>query len=49
MRKGIVINPEFINDVFDTVESATTRLDRLLTQLRNKQIIENEQVYDRYS
>ncbi len=30
-------NPAFINDVFETVESATTRLDKMLTQLRNKQ------------
>ena len=30
-------NPAFIDDVFETVESATTRLDKMLTQLRNKQ------------
>lgn len=30
-------NPAFIDDVFETVESATSRLDKMLTQLRNKQ------------
>ena len=30
-------NPAFIDDVFETVESATSRLDKLLIQLRNKQ------------
>ena len=30
-------NPEFIDDVFETVDSATSRLDKMLTQLRNKQ------------
>ncbi len=30
-------NPEFIDDVFETVESATKRLEKTLTQLRNKQ------------
>ncbi|WP_440874893.1 XrtA/PEP-CTERM system histidine kinase PrsK [Thalassotalea sp. PLHSN55] len=30
-------NPEFIDDVFETVESATERLGKVLTQLRNKQ------------
>ncbi|GLX82121.1 XrtA/PEP-CTERM system histidine kinase PrsK [Thalassotalea eurytherma] len=30
-------NPAFIDDVFETVESATTRLDKMLNQLRNKQ------------
>jgi putative PEP-CTERM system histidine kinase len=30
-------NPEFIADVFETVESATERLSKVLSQLRNKQ------------
>jgi len=30
-------NPAFIDDVFDTISSATERLDKVLTQLRNKQ------------
>ena len=30
-------NPAFIDDVFETVESATARLEKMLTQLRNKQ------------
>lgn len=30
-------NPEFVDDVFETVESATERLAKVLTQLRNKQ------------
>ncbi|MGJ8693918.1 MAG: XrtA/PEP-CTERM system histidine kinase PrsK [Thalassotalea sp.] len=30
-------NPAFVDDVFETVESATNRLDKMLTQLRNKQ------------
>lgn len=30
-------NPAFVDDVFETVESATTRLAKMLTQLRNKQ------------
>ena len=30
-------NPAFIDDVFETIESATSRLDKMLTQLRNKQ------------
>ncbi|GAA6174052.1 PEP-CTERM system histidine kinase PrsK [Colwellia sp. KU-HH00111] len=30
-------NPEFIDDVFETVESATERLAKVLAQLRNKQ------------
>jgi len=33
-------NPEFIEDVFDTINSATSRLEKVLTQLRNKQIVE---------
>ena len=35
-------NPAFIDDVFETIESATSRLDRVLTQLRNKQLAESE-------
>lgn len=35
-------NPEFINDVFETVESATNRLDKMLTQLRNKQVAQSK-------
>lgn len=31
-------NPEFIDDVFETVESATQRLEKVLSQLRKKQI-----------
>ena len=31
-------NPEFINDVFETVESATDRLAKVLSQLRKKQV-----------
>ena len=31
-------NPEFINDVFETVESATQRLEKVLSQLRKKQV-----------
>ncbi len=33
-------NPEFIADAFETVESATARLEKVLTQLRNKNVIE---------
>lgn len=33
-------NPEFVDDVFDTINSATTRLEKVLSQLRNKQVIE---------
>ncbi len=33
-------NPEFVDDVFETIESATERLDKVLTQLRNKQVAE---------
>jgi putative PEP-CTERM system histidine kinase len=33
-------NPAFIDDVFETVDSATSRLDKVLTQLRNKQAVE---------
>jgi len=35
-------NPEFIDDVFETVESATSRLEKVLTQLRNKQIAQSK-------
>lgn len=31
-------NPAFIDDVFETVESATERLDKVLSQLRNKRV-----------
>ncbi len=34
-------NPDFIDDVFETIESATGRLDKVLTQLRNKQVVES--------
>ncbi|MBU2869111.1 XrtA/PEP-CTERM system histidine kinase PrsK [Colwellia sp. E2M01] len=34
-------NPEFIDDVFETIESATARLEKVLTQLRNKQVAES--------
>ncbi|TYK65778.1 XrtA/PEP-CTERM system histidine kinase PrsK [Colwellia echini] len=34
-------NPEFIDDVFETIESATSRLEKVLTQLRNKQVAES--------
>ena len=33
-------NPEFIDDVFETIESATSRLSKVLNQLRNKQSTE---------
>lgn len=33
-------NPEFVDDAFATVESATARLDKVLTQLRNKKVLE---------
>jgi len=33
-------NPEFIDDVFETIDSATSRLDKVLSQLRNKQMSE---------
>ena len=36
-------NPEFVDDVFETITSATTRLDKVLTQLRNKQVAEASQ------
>ncbi|MBL4941952.1 MAG: PEP-CTERM system histidine kinase PrsK [Colwellia sp.] len=34
-------NPEFVDDVFETVESATERLSKVLTQLRNKQVAQS--------
>ncbi len=34
-------NPAFIDDVFETIDSATTRLDKVLNQLRNKQVAES--------
>jgi len=34
-------NPDFIEDVFETIESATERLDKVLVQLRNKQVLES--------
>ncbi|MGL1957600.1 MAG: PEP-CTERM system histidine kinase PrsK [Colwellia sp.] len=34
-------NPEFIDDVFETVDSATQRLAKVLTQLRNKQVAQS--------
>lgn len=34
-------NPEFVEDVFETVESATERLAKVLTQLRNKQVAQS--------
>ncbi len=34
-------NPDFVDDVFETVEAATGRLDKVLTQLRNKQVAES--------
>ncbi|MEY8213878.1 MAG: PEP-CTERM system histidine kinase PrsK [Colwellia sp.] len=34
-------NPAFIDDVFETIESATGRLDKVLIQLRNKQVAES--------
>lgn len=36
-------NPEFVDDVFETVESATERLDKMLSQLRNKQAAQSKQ------
>jgi putative PEP-CTERM system histidine kinase len=35
-------NPEFIADVFETVESATERLSKVLSQLRNKQVAQSK-------
>ena len=33
-------NPEFVDDAFETVESAALRLEKVLTQLRNKTALE---------
>jgi len=35
-------NPEFVDDVFETVESATERLAKVLAQLRNKQVAQSD-------
>jgi len=35
-------NPEFVDDVFETVESATERLAKVLSQLRNKQVAQSK-------
>jgi putative PEP-CTERM system histidine kinase len=35
-------NPEFIADVYETVESATDRLAKVLSQLRNKQVAQSK-------
>ncbi|MFT5756223.1 MAG: putative PEP-CTERM system histidine kinase [Alteromonadaceae bacterium] len=35
-------NPEFIDDVFETIDSATSRLEKVLTQLRNKQVAQSK-------
>ncbi|XQW85336.1 XrtA/PEP-CTERM system histidine kinase PrsK [Thalassotalea piscium] len=35
-------NPAFIDDVFETVESATERLEKVLSQLRNKQVAQSK-------
>jgi len=34
-------NPDFIDDVFETIDSATKRLEKVLEQLRNKQVMES--------
>ena len=34
-------NPDFIDDVFETIDSATKRLEKVLEQLRNKQVVES--------
>jgi putative PEP-CTERM system histidine kinase len=34
-------NPDFIDDVFETVDSATSRLGHVLSQLRNKQLVQS--------
>lgn len=36
-------NPEFIDDVFETIDSATSRLDKMLYQLRNKKVLSSKQ------
>ncbi|WP_019028759.1 XrtA/PEP-CTERM system histidine kinase PrsK [Colwellia piezophila] len=33
-------NPDFVDDVFETIEAATWRLDKVLIQLRNKHVAE---------
>jgi len=38
-------NPEFVDDVFETVESATDRLSKVLSQLRNKQVAHSHNKY----
>ena len=35
-------NPEFVDDVFETIESATERLAKVLSQLRDKQMIQSK-------
>ena len=35
-------NPAFIDDVFETVDSATVRLEKVLSQLRNKQVAQSK-------
>ena len=35
-------NPDFVDDVFETVESATERLGKVLSQLRNKQVAQSK-------
>ncbi|WP_281560857.1 XrtA/PEP-CTERM system histidine kinase PrsK [Thalassomonas sp. RHCl1] len=35
-------NPAFIDDVFETVESASERLGKVLSQLRNKQLVQSQ-------
>ncbi|GAA6204851.1 XrtA/PEP-CTERM system histidine kinase PrsK [Thalassotalea sp. SU-HH00458] len=35
-------NTDFVDDVFETVESATDRLAKVLTQLRNKQVAQSK-------
>ncbi|WDD99457.1 XrtA/PEP-CTERM system histidine kinase PrsK [Thalassomonas actiniarum] len=35
-------NPAFIDDVFETVESASERLSKVLSQLRNKQLVQSQ-------
>lgn len=35
-------NPDFIDDVFETIDSATTRLDKMLEQLRKKQVAQSQ-------
>lgn len=37
-------NPDFIDDVFETIDSATQRLDKVLNQLRKKQVAQSESV-----